>query len=73
MGLRGPEKLCEWVYFSTGTLKMLVNILPKRVNRHQVTRYAKRHGLVLPKYVRKFARRLMIKVMSREATRFVQS
>jgi len=52
---------------------MLSEIAPKHVNRHQVARYAKRHNLVLPKYLRKISWRLMIKVMPREVTRFVQS
>jgi len=73
MGLRVSEKPCEWIYFSTETLKMLDEILPRHVNRHQVTRYAKRHGLVLPKYVRKISWRLMVKTVSREVARFIQS
>ena len=73
MGLRGPEKPCEWVYFSVESLKMLERIVGKRINRHQVRKYAKRHSLILPKYMRKVAWRLMIKVMSREVARFIQS
>ncbi len=40
------------------------------------TRYAsnaRRHGLVLPKYMRKASWRLMVKTMNREAARFIQS
>jgi intergrase/recombinase len=36
-------------------------------------RYAKRHDLLAPKYVRKAAWRLMIRAMPREVARFVQS
>ena len=73
MGLRGPEKPCEWIYFSIETLKILENILPKHVNRHQATKYTRKHNLVLPKYVRKISWRLMVKAMSREVARFIQS
>jgi len=73
MGLRGPEKPCEWIYFSIETLRVLRSFAPRHVNRHQVTKYAKRHNLVLPKYMRKISWRLMIKVMPREVARFIQS
>jgi len=73
IGLRGPEKPCEWIYFSIGSLSLLQTFVPKHINRHQVRKYAKRHGLVLPKYMRKVAWRLMIEAMSREVTRFIQS
>jgi len=73
MGLRGPEKPCEWIYFSTETLKLVESIAGKHINRHQVTKYAKRHNLVLPKYMRKISWRLMIKAMPREIVRFAQS
>jgi len=43
------------------------------VRRHVVRKYAKEHGLVRPKMMRKVAWRLMIKVMSREVARFIQS
>ncbi len=73
MGLRGSEKPCEWIYFSTSSLNLLQMFAPRHINRHQIRKYAKRHGLVLPKYMRKIAWRLMIKAMSREVTRFIQS
>ena len=73
MGLRGSEKPCEWIYFSTETLKVLKGILPKHINRHQVTKYARRHGLLLPKYLRKVSWMLMVKTMSREVAMFIQS
>ncbi|RLE63480.1 MAG: integrase [Thermoprotei archaeon] len=73
MGLRESEKPCEWMYFSIKTLKTLEDILPRHVNRHQVTKYARRHNLVLPKYVRKISWRLMVKAMPREVARFIQS
>jgi len=73
MGLRDGTKPCEWVYFSTGTLELLGRLAPRRINRHRVRKYAKKHNLVLPKYMRKVAWRLMIKAMNREAARFIQS
>jgi intergrase/recombinase len=38
-----------------------------------VRKYAKRNGLLPPKYMRKAAWRLMIKTMPREVVRFIQS
>ncbi len=34
MGLRGPEKPCEWIYFSIVSLKLLLELVPRRINRH---------------------------------------
>jgi len=73
MGLKGPEKSCEWIYLSTETLKLIETIAPRKIGRHQVTRYSKRNKLVPPKYMRKIAWRLMIKAMNREVARFIQS
>lgn len=73
MGLRGSAKQCEWIYFSRETLELLMRVAPRRVGRHQPRRYAVRHGLVLPKYMRKVAWRLMVKTVGREAARFMQS
>jgi len=73
MGLRGDVKPCEWVYMSMETLKLIESIAPKHINRHQVRRYAVRNELILPKYVRKVAWRLMVKAMPREVARFIQS
>lgn len=55
------------------TLKLLREFAPKRISRHQIRKYAKRHELVLPKFMRKASWRLMIKSMSREVARFIQS
>ncbi len=73
MGLREGSKPCEWIYFSNETLELIEKTAPRHINRNQVTKYAKRHGLVLPKYMRKTAWRLMIKAVSREVARFIQS
>ena len=73
MGLREGTKPCEWIYFSLSSLNLLQAFVPRHINRHQVSKYARRHGLILPKFVRKVAWRLMIKAMSREVARFIQS
>jgi len=73
MGLKGSEKPCEWIYFSMETLEALEEIAPTHINRSPITKYAKRRELILPKYVRKIAWRLMIKAIPREAARFIQS
>jgi intergrase/recombinase len=43
------------------------------IDRRTLTKYVKRRDLLLPKYVRKIAWRLMIKAMPREVARFIQS
>jgi len=73
MGLRGSEKPCEWVYMSLGAVKLVYEVAGTKISRQNVWRYAKRHSLVAPKYMRKVAWRLMVKAMSREAARFIQS
>jgi len=73
MGFRGPEKPCEWVYFGLDTLEVIKSIAGKKISRHQVRRYAKKHNLLLPKYMRKISWRLMVKAMPREIARFIQS
>jgi len=40
---------------------------------YALQKYVKRRGLLLPKYVRKAAWRLMIRAMPREVARFIQS
>jgi intergrase/recombinase len=73
LGVRGSQKPCEWAYFSTETLKLLEEYAGESVDRNSVRKYAKRNGLLQPKYMRKVAWRLMIKSMPREVARFVQS
>jgi len=73
MGLKGSEKPCEWIYISLETTKMIQEIVGKRISRQNVWRYAKRHNLLAPKYMRKVAWRLMVKAMNREVARFIQS
>jgi intergrase/recombinase len=73
LGVRGSQKPCEWAYFSTETLKLLEEYAGESVDRNSVRKYAKRNGLLQPKYMRKVAWRLMIRSMPREVARFVQS
>jgi intergrase/recombinase len=73
VGVRESQKPCEWAYFSIETLELIESFAPKNISRHLVRRYAKRHGLLAPKYMRKVSWRLMIKVMPREVARFIQS
>ncbi|MEM0005207.1 MAG: integrase [Desulfurococcaceae archaeon] len=73
LGLRGPEKPCEWVYFSAETMRLVEKTAPTSISRHAVRKYARRHGLLLPKMMRKVAWRLMVKSMPREVARFIQS
>jgi len=73
VGVRDPQKPCEWAYFSTETLELLKDYSDEKISRYPITDYVKSHGLLLPKYVRKVAWRLMVKVMPREVARFIQS
>jgi intergrase/recombinase len=73
MGLKEVVKPCEWAYFSLETLKLLEKYAKTRVSERVLRKYIERHGLLLPKYVRKVAWRLMIRAMPKEVTRFVQS
>jgi intergrase/recombinase len=75
LGLREGNKPCEWLYFSRETLMLLQDAgLPgKQLRRELVSRYARRHGLVRPKYLRKIAWQLMRKTMGYEAAAFAQS
>jgi intergrase/recombinase len=73
VGIRGSQKPCEWAYFSTKTLKLLEEYAGESVDRNSVRKYAKRNRLIPPKYMRKVAWRLMIRVMPREVARFIQS
>jgi len=73
MGVRGLQKPCEWAYFSLKTLRLLVGHAGRAVDRNSVRKYAARNSLLLPKYMRKVAWRLMIRVMPREVARFIQS
>jgi intergrase/recombinase len=73
MGVRETAKPCEWAYFSVETLGLLEEYAGSTVSRVPIQKYVKRRGLLLPKYVRKAAWRLMIRAMPREVARFIQS
>jgi intergrase/recombinase len=63
LGVRGYVKPCEWAYFSLETLKLLEKHAGRKINRSTLEEYIKNHGLLLPKYMRKAAWRLMIRAM----------
>ena len=73
VGIRGSQKPCEWAYLSTETLQLLQRYAGRSINRSIVARYAKRHGLLAPKYMRKVSWRILVQVMPREVARFIQS
>jgi len=73
VGIRGPQKPCEWVYFSIETLELVKRYSGTSIDRRNVTWYAKRHGLVVPKMLRKVSWRILVQVMPREVARFIQS
>ena len=57
----------------TWALELLKRFSGNSIDRRTVTRYAIRHGLLAPKYMRKVSWRLMVKAMPREVARFIQS
>jgi intergrase/recombinase len=65
--------ITTWTYFSTETLRLLEKYAGSTVGRAPLQKYVKRRGLLLPKYVREAAWRLMIRAMPREVARFIQS
>jgi len=71
--LRGHSKPCERAYSSLETLRLLEENAGIGVNRRPLEKYVRNHGLLQPKYMRKVAWRLMIRAMSREVARFIQS
>jgi intergrase/recombinase len=73
VGVRESVKPCEWAYISKETLEILKQHAGLRISKRPVERYVKRRNLLMPKYVRKIAWRLMIKAMPREVARFIQS
>jgi intergrase/recombinase len=73
IGIRGPQKPCEWVYMSTETLQLLQKHAGRAVDRRNVTRYAKRHSLLAPKTMCKVSWRILVLQVPREVARFIQS
>jgi len=72
-GFRGSTKPCEWAYMSAETLRTLRELAPADVDRTGFHRYVRRHGLVLPKMMRKLSWRVMVSSVPREIARFLQS
>ena len=73
VGIGGPQKPCEWAYFSIETLELLKRYAGSEADRSVVARYAKRHGLLVPKMMRKVSWRILVQVVPREVARFIQS
>ncbi len=73
VGLREGVKRCEWAYMSLDTLNVINEVAPEKKNKRVVSRFAKKNNLIMPKFMRKVAWRLMIKAMDREVAKFVQS
>jgi len=73
VGVREVAKPCEWAYFSLETRRLLEEYAGSTMNRNSVRKYASRNKLLLPKYMRKAAWRIMVRVMPREVARFIQS
>ncbi|MCD6300615.1 MAG: hypothetical protein J7L82_00920 [Staphylothermus sp.] len=73
MGLRGTTMPCEWIYFSTDTLKIISKYAPKRIYYNNIARYARRHELLRPSIMRKVSWRIMIETIDRLAALFIQS
>ena len=65
VGIRGSQKPCEWAYFSLETLRLLEEHAGRSIDRDSIRKYAGRHGLLKPKYMKKAAWRLMIRAMPR--------
>ena len=49
VGIRGSQKPCEWVYFSTETRRLLEEHAGESIDRNSTRKYAKRNGLLPPK------------------------
>jgi intergrase/recombinase len=73
LGIREGVKPCEWAFFSIEALEILKKYARCKVGRWAIQKYAGRHRLLAPKYMRKAAWRLMIQAMPREVARFLQS
>ncbi len=73
VGLKGG-KPCEWVWFPGELLDLLSRFRGVKRDRRLPTRFAEKHGLLLPKYLRKLHWRIMLKVIKdRAIARFIQS
>jgi len=74
MGLRGPEKPCEWVYFPVDLLPLLEKYKGTKRDRSSVSDYAASHDLLRPKYLRKLNWRVLEAVIPKEAVcKFIHS
>jgi len=73
LGIREIAKPCDWAYFSLETMEILEKYAGSTLKKWSLGKYATKHKLLAPKYMRKVAWRLMIQVIPREVARFIQS
>jgi len=73
VGIRETMKPCEWAYLSRETVEMIRGVAGAGMRRQVILKYARVHGLLPPKTMRKISWRLMIKAMPEKIARFIQS
>lgn len=73
VGIREIMKPCEWAYLSRETVEMIRGVAGAGMRRQVILKYAREHGLLPPKTMRKISWRLMIKAMPEKIARFIQS
>ena len=73
VGIRETMKPCELAYLSRETVEMIRGVAGAGMRRQVILKYARKHGLLPPKTMRKMAWRLMIKAMPEKIARFIQS
>ncbi|WP_342788229.1 integrase [Desulfurococcus sp.] len=74
LGLRGGSKPCEWIYMPKELVQMIERYRGVRRSRTVVERYAKRHGLIQLKMLRKINWRILVRATGdKDVARFIQS
>jgi len=74
VGIRGGQKPCEWLWFSTETLKLLEKYRGAKIDRKDLWEYVSRHNLVRSKILRKVSWRILTEVIpDKDVARFIQS
>ncbi|RLG82263.1 MAG: hypothetical protein DRO40_08100 [Thermoprotei archaeon] len=68
------HKPCEWIYFPKDILPLLEKYKGAMRDRRKVSSYAKDHGLLRPKLLRKLHWRIATKIIQdKDIARFIQS
>jgi intergrase/recombinase len=73
VGIREAMKPYKWAYLSKETVDMIREISGASLRRQVIQKYARKHGLLPPKTMRKIAWRTMIKAMPKKIARYIQS